>query len=157
MDKSVDQLSVKKLNAKLDEFYKQHVFAANQCGKSTFHYDALEQRLAWVSRKKVEGSLVFYDEAHPPHVAEPDRPTLADRLDKAEAVIKELEWDNATCRQAVIDAQRCIDDAWRRVFEESERAERAEAMAEKIDAMAADLEACRRALGTIRFEEITRR
>lgn len=82
------------------------------------------------------------------------RPTLVERLDKAEEKVRDLAnrlfKTEAAYNQAIWEAERVA----KRIGVLHEQIHRAEAMAQKVDAMGADLEKCRRAMGTIAFEKV---
>lgn len=98
----------------------------------------------------IEIDKIYVDENN----SREDRPTLADRLDKAEERIKQLESDLYTARVL----QRCAESekktAWKATGEWQDRCNRAEAMAQKLDLVVADLEKCRRDMGERRFKEV---
>ena len=86
--------------------------------------------------------------------ADPDRPTLAERLDRAEE-----ERDDARRQLEAFERQRNHDQyayaaLEARLSAANDRATRAEAMAKKVDFAIADLEKCRRDMGDKRFNEL---
>lgn len=83
-----------------------------------------------------------------------DRPTLADRLDKAEERIKELEKVEKAFEAYKRNAEASYQVAAKERDNWKGRAERAEAMAQKVDAVMVDLHKCRDALGTVAFEKV---